>query len=208
MASQVLSGAANASYTNNTGQNVRIIINYMANVTSMSWAGVSVTASSTTIGKDIQNITGEFRSAVTGRLINSRIVTEGRQAEYTYELKLGDKKTSLTEVLVSGTTPTPKNANGTYSNPLDSFNATPTNLIPTQELNPINDNVSFRPYIFGARGNSTEFRVGQSGANIFYVPLTVSRGGSFPVELMLAPNQSFSATCGAFNAIVIKEDGT
>jgi hypothetical protein len=29
MASQVLSGASNPSYTNNTGQNVRIVINYM-----------------------------------------------------------------------------------------------------------------------------------------------------------------------------------
>lgn len=61
MASQVLSGASNASYTNNTGQNVRLIINYMSNVTSMTWAGVTVNASATTIGKDIQNITGEFR---------------------------------------------------------------------------------------------------------------------------------------------------
>jgi len=44
--------------------------------------------------------------------------------------------------------------------------------------------------------------------NIFYVPLTVSRGGNFPVELMLANGQVFSAVCGAFNAIVIREDGT
>ena len=46
------------------------------------------------------------------------------------------------------------------------------------------------------------------GANVFYVPRTISRGGNFPVELMLAPNQAFSAVCGAFNAVVIKEDGT
>ena len=33
MASQVLSGASNPSYTNNTGQNVRVVINYMAGTT-------------------------------------------------------------------------------------------------------------------------------------------------------------------------------
>ena len=51
MASQVLSGSSNVSYTNNTGQNVRIVINYMEALPSssnnttlvgMSWAGVSL----------------------------------------------------------------------------------------------------------------------------------------------------------------------
>jgi hypothetical protein len=41
MASQVLSGSANVSYTNNTGQNVRVVINYMANPTSMIWGSAS-----------------------------------------------------------------------------------------------------------------------------------------------------------------------
>ena len=51
MTAQVLSGAQNVSYTNNTGQNVRIIINFMApsftgnqsggGVIRMNWAGVS-----------------------------------------------------------------------------------------------------------------------------------------------------------------------
>ena len=36
MASQVLSGSSNPSYTNNTGQNVRVVINFMRNVTSIS----------------------------------------------------------------------------------------------------------------------------------------------------------------------------
>lgn len=49
MASQVLSGTGNVSYTNNTGQNVRIVINYLQMPDStgvggiMSWAtGVSL----------------------------------------------------------------------------------------------------------------------------------------------------------------------
>lgn len=44
MASTVLSGSSNASYTNNTGQNVRIVINYMQSPTTITWAGVSVGA--------------------------------------------------------------------------------------------------------------------------------------------------------------------
>jgi len=60
MASQVLSGSSNVSYTNNTGQNVRIVINYMKSATSgassnisMSWAGVSVSADLSIIGRNL-----------------------------------------------------------------------------------------------------------------------------------------------------------
>jgi len=45
-------------------------------------------------------------------------------------------------------------------------------------------------------------------ANIFYVPRTISPGGDFPSELVLADGEAFSATSGAFNIVVIKEDGT
>jgi len=46
MASQVLSGSSNPSYTNNTGQNVRIVINYMTSTQgiTINWAGVSASA--------------------------------------------------------------------------------------------------------------------------------------------------------------------
>lgn len=56
MASQVLSGSGNVSYTNNTGQNVRIIVNYMSSSTNnitMSWAGVSVSSSLSAIGRNL-----------------------------------------------------------------------------------------------------------------------------------------------------------
>ena len=226
MASQVLSGASNASYTNNTGQNVRLIINYMQNVTSMTWAGVNVTAESTTIGKDIQNITGEFRGAETGKLLGTtQNPLRMGPVTYTYELKLSDKKINLTEYVVkedNKPVPPPKNPNATYNNPLENTKQ-PAALIPTQENNTINssglapitlstDNMNYRPYFYDNRFsgfyNDNGPAGGNNGANIFYVPLTVSRGGNFPVELMLAPTQSFSAVCGAFNAVVIKEDGT
>jgi hypothetical protein len=60
MASQVLSGSSNVSYTNNTGQNVRIVINYMYGLTSvgsatitLNWAGVSVSAPFFAIGRNL-----------------------------------------------------------------------------------------------------------------------------------------------------------
>ena len=55
MASQVLSGSSNPTYTNNTGENVRIIINYAENITDISWAGVSAATapSGFTIGRNL-----------------------------------------------------------------------------------------------------------------------------------------------------------
>jgi hypothetical protein len=58
MASTVLSGTGGTIigiYTNNTGGNVRLVINYMASPTFMSWAvGVSVTATGlTSIGRNL-----------------------------------------------------------------------------------------------------------------------------------------------------------
>jgi hypothetical protein len=54
MASQVFSGSGSFSYTNNTGQNVRIVINYMGAPTSITWAGISVAASNTlAIGRNL-----------------------------------------------------------------------------------------------------------------------------------------------------------
>ena len=45
MAAQVLSGSGNVTYTNSTGQNVRIVINYLKNDTAtgtMTFQGVTV----------------------------------------------------------------------------------------------------------------------------------------------------------------------
>ena len=45
MAAQVLSGSGNVTYTNSTGQNIRLVINYLKNITAtgtMSFQGVSV----------------------------------------------------------------------------------------------------------------------------------------------------------------------
>ncbi len=50
--------------------------------------------------------------------------------------------------------------------------------------------------------------------NFLSNPTSVSWGGAttmtqpFPSEIILAPNQKFSANCGPYNIVVIKEDGT
>ena len=38
MASEIRSGSGNVVYTNTTGQNVRVVINFMINPTAMSWS--------------------------------------------------------------------------------------------------------------------------------------------------------------------------
>ena len=120
MASQVLSGSSNVSYTNNTGQNVRIVINFMAgnpSTITISWAGVSVNALyPLAIGRNL---------AMGGGL---SVISPG----------------------------------GTMS--LYAQNAVP---IESYE--------------------QTNF--------------------ALPTELMLAPGQTFSATCGAYNIVVIPEAG-
>lgn len=212
MPADIRSGAGNASvntpiYTNNTSQNVRVIINYMANVTSMSWSSssggtVNVTAEATTIGKDIQNITGEFRGAEAGATIRIENASTNRRT-IIRELKLGDKKLTL------------RNYSSSYSfEPAKSEQAETgdlTNIRSNSELfsseNFYSSNFWF-PVGPGGYG-SAELGSGRerSSANIFYVPLTVSRGGNFPVELMLSSGQSFSAVCGAYNIVAIREDG-
>lgn len=145
MASEVLSGASNASYTNNTGQNVRLIINYMSKVSRMTWAGVTVSGSSTNVGKNIP-------------------------ITYTSSSTSGTVKLDYTDVA--------------------------------------------RIYFagFGGSGAAASY-LNTDGIDIFgtvdygSITLTPSTNTNFPVELMLGPNQSFIATCGAFNVVVIKEDG-
>ena len=88
MASQVLSGSSNPSYTNNTGQNVRVVINYMLGVgfgipgsadrfgtirgrtscdLSINWAGVGLNSSTINgkiaIGRNLATSSGTNRTA-------------------------------------------------------------------------------------------------------------------------------------------------
>jgi hypothetical protein len=191
MASQVLSGANNASYTNNTGQNVRLIINYMSNVTSMTWAGVSVTAESTTIGKDIQNITGEFRRIKIGKelgpAVDANLVNSGVKI---YELDT-ELATGIAGYFLFG----PQTI--FWSRIISEVNKIARKAWGTSVSDP---SIQIKEFGFSGPLDQT--------SPVHYIPKTISRGGDFPTELMLANGESFSSVCGAYNAIVIKEDGT
>jgi hypothetical protein len=81
MASQVLSGSSGFSYTNNTGQNVRIVINYMRRILpssemTMTWAGVSVVSTLNAIGRNLA-----FSNTFTGASTTPISVT-GNNADY------------------------------------------------------------------------------------------------------------------------------
>lgn len=85
MASQVLSGSGNVSYTNNTGQNVRIVINYASADygLTISWAGVSASSSyATAIGRNLafNNTTNPNQH---GQIGNNMIVLDGYDATAT-----------------------------------------------------------------------------------------------------------------------------
>jgi hypothetical protein len=56
MASQVLSGSGNISYTNTTGKNVRFIINFMSGSINFSWGNVASLATHSTSGSFGKNV--------------------------------------------------------------------------------------------------------------------------------------------------------
>ena len=122
MASTVLSGTGSVSYANNVtpAQNVRVIINYMANPTSMSWSGASVSATNVfAIGRNLA-----FNSGL--------VSTGGVLAGYTAAI---------------------------------------------------------------------------SSNNMCMTSANEAVEAALPTEIMLAAGQTFSATCGAYNVIVIPEAG-
>jgi len=135
MASQVLSGSSNPSYTNNTGQNVRVVINFMRNVSSISWAGVSASAPECTIGRNLASL----------------------------------------------------------------------NFFYDYDAAPISNPVYVRSVTSSMTGNNLAGNI--STAN---QPEEVSSSDfsiALPTELMLASGQTFSATCKAYNIVVIPEAG-
>lgn len=133
MASQVLSGNGNVSYTNNTGQNVRVIINFM-------------------VGKSV--------------------------ASY-YELTIawGDGSAAAS----------------------------------SNDLLAIGKNIACGTVLFDPAGTTRFGGMSQSNAAVYNIiagsSIGVSHSSALPTELMLAPNQIFSAICSSYNIVVIPENG-
>jgi hypothetical protein len=164
MASQVLSGSGNPSYTNNTSQNVRIVINYMnataAKEITINWAGVSITETNVeSFGKNIACASAFYGDYF---LFNDGLKTWNWW-----------KRVSKT------------------FNPRSAIIAQNVAIsMPTIE-------VDFAP--------KRRFK------QWFVDNLSQISGFSFsislPMELFLAPGQTFSAVCGVYNIVAIKEDG-
>jgi hypothetical protein len=204
MAAEVKSGAANASYVNNTTQNVRLIINYMSNVTSMTWSSsssgtVNVTASATTIGKNVETYTirGELRQAIRGEIVRTSSPQPGLTETF-FAAQISPTRANLVNYSFTGFQGVEQE--GFYLPTTGTRSSRSTSA-----LNLIGPSNNF--FISESPNPDNASGVVDVSANLFYVPLTVSRGGNFPVELMLASGQSFSAVCGAFNFVAIREDG-
>lgn len=75
MASQVISGAGNPGFTNTTGKNARVILNFLSNVTSINWAGVSALSSAGPLPKEIILAPNQSFSATCGPY-NIVLITE------------------------------------------------------------------------------------------------------------------------------------
>jgi hypothetical protein len=165
MASQVLSGSSNPSYTNNTGQNVRIVINYMAergNGISLNWAGISAVANLSAIGRNLAT-----------SYIN---ISDAPNSPFATPATSGSTNISTTAAAYS--------SYGAVSNN-NALAKTTTVQEPYSALVPLG-NTTILGTAFG----------------------TLTTGsGALPTELMLAPGQTFSAVCGAYNIVVIPENG-
>lgn len=78
MASQILSGTSNPTYSNNTGQNVRVKINFIQNPTNISWANANVNINSTNpVPREIFLAPAQIFSASSGAYNISIIKEDG-----------------------------------------------------------------------------------------------------------------------------------
>jgi hypothetical protein len=162
MASQVLSGNSNPTYTNNTGQNVRIVINFMDSTVNgditMNWAGISISESDVeSIGKNIA-----CANAFYGDYFWSPFTLWRWWFAKGYNL----------------------NPRATLSTQNAAIR------LPVTEVEFTKTRRGFRRWLF-------------SVDNISGFSLSVA----LPLEIFLAPGQTFSAICGAYNIVAIKEDG-
>ena len=181
MASQVLSGSSNPLYVNNTGQNVRVVINYMASTNgstgtapvgtvgvaptlTINWAGVSVTGA---LGP-APRVNAPFYSFRTRIL---RRPTDGTFSGGGPRFAIGRNIASA--VVASAFTP------GFIESLFDS-----------------DPGIGGGDVALTSYANNAGFEMG-----------AITMGISFPTEIMLRPNDIFSAVCGVYNVVIIPENG-
>jgi hypothetical protein len=165
MTSQVLSGTSNPSYTNNTTQNVRVVINYMysnsEDIITINWAGQSITEGNVeAIGKNI----------ACGSAFYGDYFTFGWNFFNWFSL---------------------------FTRP-----SNPRSALSTQNV-AIKLPTTQARFSRVVRGWDLWYRNTSSTSEISGFSLSIA----LPLEIFLAPGQTFSAVCGPHNILVLKEDG-
>jgi hypothetical protein len=178
MASQVLSGPSNPTYTNNTTQNVRIVINYMAGTAFTPGRTAPRDRFGNALGRDVapipSTITINWAGVSVGTSSDQGSITIGRNLAYS-QLFRDTAAGGTQQVQIGSLRP---GQPGFDQSLTDSGRA-----------------------IFQAVGvnNSVALATASNNASGFV--------SSLPTEIMLAPNQVFSAVCGVYNIVVIPENG-
>lgn len=222
MASQILSGAKNVSYTNDTGQNVRLVINHLSDVSQITWAGntkviTNPNSLSISYGQSFGGIatiplTGAGRpyaktrprgpgSSVTGIGVFN---TGGYGSKFYLEDGFGYFSFTTGSVTYQY-----------YDHPVIPFTAGPVINSNVKTFGGIMQEGDYAGgvgdqsppvFLFDGGTESVTRASGPGGENVGY-----SYGGdiriSIPRTIFLSPGQSFSAICRAYNIVVIKEGG-
>lgn len=181
MASQVLSGASNPSYTNNTGQNVRVVINYMegtpfvpARFGTRDFGGfgggqqflisaaVPATLTINWAGVSVSNSSSNGNLAIGRNLAYSQLYRDTASGG-TQQVFVGVQRDARGDVVFDSD----GDANELF------------------QAVGVNNSVALAAVANNASGS----------------------GITLPTELILAPGQTFSAVCGVHNIVVIPEAG-
>jgi hypothetical protein len=180
MASTVISGASNPSYRNNTGENVRVVINYMA--------GTPFTPEGPPARDQFGSIRGPGSPAVPSRITISWAGLSVGSSSNTGNISIG--------------------RNLAYSQLFRDTAAGGTQAVQIGELRPGDPGFS-RDAGFRNAGNAIFTAVGVNNSVALAAVANNATGfvGSLPTELMLAPGETFNAVCGVYNIVVIPENG-
>jgi len=166
MASDILSGQSNPTFTNPYQQNVRIIINYMnstnAKEITINWAGVSITETNVeAFGKNVACASSFYGDYF--------LFNDGQKIKWNWWKKF-NKVFNPRSALVA--------QNVAVSMPVIEAEFTNKKRFKQWFVDNITDNI-----------NGFSFAI------------------ALPTEIYLKPGQTFSAVCGAYNIIILKEDG-
>jgi hypothetical protein len=234
MATTVLTGTGNPTYTNNTGGSVRIVVNYATNVTKTSIAGVlntiaaggsgseNVSFTVTSGGSDVNTITFNGTGTTTFSFSSNSAGTFTKTIPYNFDYLLS----------TSGTGP------GTQALQVLS-NATAIGLDDRRGAGADNDynDIIVRAskgyffqnagrYYYRLNGGVTGYTIGRNlaftqyginaanaragkayGSNMGFSQNIDFRNGAIPTEFILLAGQTFSFTCDLYNIIIIPENG-